>query len=174
MFNYDYGHEERDFFPYHSLTKTWLITWPGTLSQLGGWVSMSWVSGDGDVVTMSEGQWKRIPHSEEAALSWLPEEMTFMLCHVHMYTQACIFPRNFWTWGVNFNRIRRGQGTDPTDKLQRSLEDRRLQKRDLIVSSVRKGGSESPLLIEQWRTDTVRELKKNSTKEKNAVGDLSS
>jgi len=59
MFNYDYGlvtDEEQHVFPYRSLTKTWLITRSGTLFQLGGWVSMSRVSGEGDVVTMSEGQ----------------------------------------------------------------------------------------------------------------------
>lgn len=43
MFNYDCSviDEEHDFFPYHSLTKPWLIALCGTFSQLGGWVSVS-------------------------------------------------------------------------------------------------------------------------------------
>lgn len=61
---------------------------------------------------------------------------------------------------VCFNRIRWGQGTDSRDKLRLSFEDRGLQRRDLIMSSMRNGSSESPLLIEQWRIDIVEELKK--------------
>lgn len=104
----------------------------------------------------------------------MPEEITFMLCHAHIHIQSLYLSQELLNLGINFNRIRRGQGIDPRDKLQLSFEDRGLQKRDLIVSSVRKGGSGSPLPIEQWRIDTVEELRKNSTKEKNAVGDLSS
>lgn len=64
------------------------------LSGYWPWVIVSWVSEEGDVVTVSQGQWKQIPHSKEAALSLLPKETTF--CHVHTHSHS--FPRNFWTW----------------------------------------------------------------------------
>lgn len=64
---------------------------------------------------------------------------------------------------VNSNRITPGQGPDPRDKLQLLFEEKWLQKRNLVAASEKKGGSESPLLIEQWRIDTVKELKNNST-----------
>lgn len=165
MFNYDCGlitDEECGFFLYHSSTKTWLITWPDTLSQLGGWVSMSRVSGEGDVVTMSEGQWNGIPRSEEAALSQLPVEMTLMLCHVHIYIQACIFPRNFWTQGSVSTELDGGKVQIPVIRSNHPVKIGGCRKeRDLILLSERTGGSESLLLIEQWRIDTVEELKKN-------------
>jgi len=58
--------------------------------------------------------------------------------------------------------MRWGQGTNPRDKFQLSFEDRGLQKRGLVLSTVRKAGSESPLLIEQWTNDTLEELKKKT------------
>lgn len=84
LFNYEYSlitDEECDFFP-----------WPRPV-WLQCWVSVSWVSEEGDVVTTSEGQWKQIPLSKEAPVSLLPKETRF--CHVHI---TPIFPRNSWTW----------------------------------------------------------------------------
>lgn len=157
MLNYDWGlitDKEHDFLPYHSLTKTWLITWSGTVSQLGGWVSVNWVSGEGNVVTISEGLWRRIPHSKEVPLGWLLEEIMFMLCRVHLQVHACIFPKNFWTCGSISIELDGGKVRIPEISSNCPLKIGGCGKeRDLIVPSVRKGGSEkstSHWTMENW------------------------
>lgn len=104
------------------------IPWPrlGSLLDLAlspSTVSMSWKSSEGQVVTMSDGQRKRTPHSKEAVLSWLPEKMRFMFACLHRHPSLC-FSQELLNLGDNFDRIRWGQGTDPRDKLQLSFEDR--------------------------------------------------
>lgn len=161
-----------------NVTFSHAVPWPrpGWLLDLAlspSWVGRSRASGEGNVLTVSERQWKRIPRPKGAALSWLPEEMMFLLSHVHMYLQACIFPRNFWTWGSIATEMDGGKVRIPEISSNCLLKIGGLQKRDLIASSARQGGSESPLLLEQWRIDTMEELRKsppNSTKEKNAAG----
>lgn len=137
MLNYDWGlitDKEHDFLLYHSLTKIWHCLpagWSGEC-ELSVW----WRECGHHI-------WRAVKKnpSFKRGSSWLVAWGNHVYALPRSPTGTCLYLSkellNLW---VNFNRIRRGQGTDTRDKLQLPFEDRGLRKRERPDSAFREEG----------------------------------